>query len=144
MSLLGLWNTGSMRKGQATLIVAAKEQQPGTSLESKRPSSHDSQESAWEQEKQAALPTVLAASFQQLPRKHIKLISHAPDVPALSSPDEQETIAAVPAAKIPLAHSCPRANARHPEIMHPPHCSLHSSLKITALSSGFSKGVSAQ
>lgn len=77
-----------MRKGQEDFIVAApaKEQQPGTSLESKGPSSHGNGETgAWvstgEQEEQAAFSI---ASFQQLPRKHIKLISHAP---APSSPE---------------------------------------------------------
>lgn len=95
---------------------------------------------AGKQEEQAAFPIAVAASLQHLPRKHMELISHVPGAPALSSSDKQEMTAIVPAARIPLTHSCPVSKACQTEEHTHPNCSPHPSLKTSILSADCSKG----
>lgn len=51
------------------------------------------------QKKRGTFPTALAASLHQLPRKHMKLLSHVPGAPALSRSDRQEMTATDIAAR---------------------------------------------
>lgn len=88
---------------------------------------------AGRQEEQAAFPTALAASLQQLPRKHVKLISHAP-APALLCPAQTGDDSYCPCSKDTSDSLMPSVQSQTDRSAHPSHCSPHPSLKIPNLS----------
>lgn len=124
--LLGWQSTGIMREGQEGFMVPAMEWQPSYRLAGKGLSSHGSREtevqaSTWEREgRRNRLPS--PRLWLHLPRKHMKLISHAPGAPALSSSDKQEMTAIVPAASHSLM---PSVQSQTDTSAHPFCCSPH-------------------
>lgn len=91
-----------------------------------------------------AFPIAIAASLQHLPRKHMKLISHAPGCPGRPwscsiQPRETEDDCYCPSSRNSSHSLMPSVQSQPARSAHPSHCSPHPSLKIPVLSPGFSK-----